>query len=449
MKDCFDIEGVDSTIGMAYHAFRPAKANAPLVDLLRSLGAVIIAKTNVPQSVGAFDSVNYVFGRTMNPLNYNLSAGGSSGGEAALVAMRGSMIGIGTDFGGSIRVPAMCCGIYGLKPSTGRLPYGGQSSLEAPGKDRMVVKAVAGPIARSVEDIKALMKALIPYSENFGVDCIPGKWESETPALQGGKPHKFTIGVLRHDGLVDPLPPIANVLNEVVEKLRKVPGVEIVEVSVPKLLSKCQTLANRLAAIDGAYAMFDKIESTSEPLIPWIKARMRRGKPMNLDQILKLQAQRDEIEKEALAMWRTSTGAKVDAIIHPVAPHPVTEVDKFNVMSYTINWTTLDYPAATIPVRPFTKADLDVVNDLQTKPLNNWDKKNRDLCEFACDKIHCGVIANRISGDSKSVDRQVYLDSPLSVQVIAPRLHEFDLTTAMALIDHAIQGNSKGRVSRL
>ncbi|KAI5293056.1 hypothetical protein KEM56_006146, partial [Ascosphaera pollenicola] len=59
-----------------------------------------------------------------------------------------------------------------------------------------------------------------------------------------------------------------------------------------------------------------------------------------------------------------------------------TEVDKFNVMSYTINWTVVDYPAATIPVRPFTKADLDIGKELQSKPLNNWDKKNRDLCKL-------------------------------------------------------------------
>ncbi|KAI5302178.1 hypothetical protein KEM56_000946, partial [Ascosphaera pollenicola] len=231
VKDCFDIEGVDSTIGMAYHAFKPAKRTAPLVEMLRSLGAVIIAKTNVPQSIGAFDSVNYVFGRTMNPLNYKLSAGGSSGGEAALIAMRGSMIGIGTDFGGSNRVPPMCCGIYGLKPSTGRFPYGGQSSTELPGKDRMVVKAAAGPIARSVNDIRTIMKAVVPCSERFGADCIPGKWESETPASQGIETGKFTIGVLRHDGLVEPLPPVANVLNEVAEKLKKTPGIEVVEIS--------------------------------------------------------------------------------------------------------------------------------------------------------------------------------------------------------------------------
>src|SRR5271170_420781 len=125
VKDTFDIMGVDSSIGIASLCFKPAKANAPLIDLLLSLGCVIIAKTNVPQTLGSLDSVNNVFGRTMSPVNRLCTAGGSSGGEGVLVAMKGCMIGWGTDIGGSIRVPAMCNGVYGFKPSCGRVPNGG------------------------------------------------------------------------------------------------------------------------------------------------------------------------------------------------------------------------------------------------------------------------------------------------------------------------------------
>jgi Asp-tRNA(Asn)/Glu-tRNA(Gln) amidotransferase A subunit family amidase len=96
IKDSFDFAGVDTSIGVASLCFKPSKTNAPLVDLLMSLGCVIIAKTNVPQTLNSLDSVNNVFGRVMNPINRLCTAGGSSGGEGVIVAMNGSMMGLGS-----------------------------------------------------------------------------------------------------------------------------------------------------------------------------------------------------------------------------------------------------------------------------------------------------------------------------------------------------------------
>lgn len=120
LKDSFNVRGYDSSLGVAALCFRPAQANSPLVDLLISLGAVLYCKTNVPQTLSALDSHNNIFGRVLNPLNTALTAGGSSGGEGALLGSHGSPLGVGTDVGGSIRVPAMCNGLYGVKPSHGR-----------------------------------------------------------------------------------------------------------------------------------------------------------------------------------------------------------------------------------------------------------------------------------------------------------------------------------------
>jgi Asp-tRNA(Asn)/Glu-tRNA(Gln) amidotransferase A subunit family amidase len=96
VKDTFDIAGVDSSIGIAAFCFKPAARSSPLVNILESLGAIIVAKTNVPQTLGALDSINNIFGRTMNPTNRKCTAGGSSGGEGVLVRMKGTMIGFGT-----------------------------------------------------------------------------------------------------------------------------------------------------------------------------------------------------------------------------------------------------------------------------------------------------------------------------------------------------------------
>ncbi|KAL4895743.1 amidase signature domain-containing protein [Aspergillus ambiguus] len=419
IKDSFNVKGVDSTTGLAALAFKPATENSPLVDLLESLGAVIIAKTNIPQTLGALDSCNHLFGRTLNPLNRQLTAGGSTGGEGALLALRGSMVGFGTDIGGSIRIPAMCQGIYGFKPSVGRVPFAGQTAGHVPGNSRVALQAVAGPLARSVADLGAVMAEIVPRAERFAEDCIPGRWEGSFPAEPSR--NVITIGVLRSDGLVEPLPPIARVLDEVAQTLRRTPGVEVVEIPVPAGLAKCQATAGRLMGADGGNEMMDLIEATGEPLIPWLQGRTKRGRELTVSQVGQLQAQRSQLEREMLKMWTTKGGHRVDAIIHPLAPHPVPELDRYNAVGYTSSFVLLDYPAGALPVRAFKDSDLELGKAMLTPELGSWDKANRKLW------------------NEKTVDRRVYLDSPLSIQVVTPRQHDYDLFRAMEVIDRAIQ----------
>lgn len=146
IKDLFSVEGVDTSIGNLPTSIplktvpciciltnsisgwvgltnNPAPADKSVARTLRRLGAVLYVKTNLPQSMMMSDSYNHVFGQCVNPFNRELISGGSSGGEGSLVAARGSILGIGTDLGGSIRIPAALCGLYGLSPSPGRHPY--------------------------------------------------------------------------------------------------------------------------------------------------------------------------------------------------------------------------------------------------------------------------------------------------------------------------------------
>ena len=383
LKDTFHVAGTDSTIGLAAFASQPARETAPLAELLTSLGAVIIAKTNVPQTLGALDSCNNLFGRTLNPLNRQLTAGGSSGGEGVLIAMRGAVVGFGTDIGGSIRVPAMCNGVYGFKPSVGRVPFGGQRMGQIEGKGRMALQTVAGPLAGSVQDLDAVMAEIVPRAELFGADCVPGMW----PSLSVPKDRGLTVGVLKSDGLVQTLPPIVKVLEEVGQTLRRTPGVNVVEIPVPPALSKCQALAGRLMGVDDGATMMDILESTGEPLIPWLQGRMKRGKALTVQQLAQLQAQRSQVEKELLSMWTLGNKApgslrQVDAIILPVAPHPVPEIDRYNAVGYTSTFVLLDYPAGTVPVRKFVESDLESGKEMTAPVLGSWDKANRALCMF-------------------------------------------------------------------
>ena len=375
LKDTFRVKGYDASIGIASLAGNPATGNSLLVDILLEQGAVLYCKTNIPQTLAALDSENNVFGRVLNPRNRKVTAGGSSGGEGALIAMRGSVLGVGTDIGGSIRIPAMCGGLFGIKPSAARIPYVGQENGSRNGASKIGLQASAGPISDSMRDCELFLKA-VSNSKPWERDpsMAYGLWEE-----QGGLAKKPLLGVIRTDGLITPLPPVSKVLDETVQILRK-SGMEVLEIDAPAF-KRCQSVANAFFGIDGGNFMFDLLEKTGEPLTNWLSTRMRRKAPMPLDKLVEFHAKRIELETEMLKIWRDpASGRTIDAIICPVAPHPVPPIDRWNGVSYTSSFVLLDYPAGTLPVRDFKESDS--IGELaESKPLGSWDKANRELCE--------------------------------------------------------------------
>jgi amidase len=327
----------------------------------------------------ALDSHNNIFGRTINPFNTAVTPGGSSGGEGALLGMRGSILGVGTDIGGSIRIPAMCNGTFGIKPSWERIPYAGQEGGAPAGSAKVGIPASAGPLAHSVRDMELFFRAVSeqrPWKQD--PDVVPSPWSS-LASLGAGR--KLRIGIVRRDGVIDPHPPIARLLDEVKNKLRA-SNVEVVEMDITPLFSQCQSLANAMFGVEGANAMFDLLESANEPLSPWLSTRLRRKAPLELAKVRELHGRRDELRKKFLSIWKDQHG-EIDAFICPVAPHPVPPVDRYNGVSYTSSFVLLDYAAGTMPVRNFVKQDMqgEMPN---AKPLGNWDKANRELCKTCC-----------------------------------------------------------------
>src|SRR5207249_3699985 len=121
IKDAFETAGVISAGGTKGRAAFVPERDATAVARLRGAGAIMLGKTNVPDLSLAFETDNLVYGRTSNPYDRSRTPGGSSGGEATLIASGGSPLGLGSDAAGSIRVPAHFCGIAGIKPNTGRV----------------------------------------------------------------------------------------------------------------------------------------------------------------------------------------------------------------------------------------------------------------------------------------------------------------------------------------
>jgi fatty acid amide hydrolase len=159
LKESLDLRGHASTLGMPGRVGKAAVDDAVMVAVLREAGAVFLAKTNVSQALLFHESRNPVFGATNNPWDLARGPGGSSGGEAAIIAAGGSPAGVGSDVGGSIRGPAHVCGIVGLKPTNDRWSMVG-SQAGQPGQE--VVRGQSGPMGRTVVDVRALWEGCDP-----------------------------------------------------------------------------------------------------------------------------------------------------------------------------------------------------------------------------------------------------------------------------------------------
>lgn len=157
VKDCYPVDGIRFTAGSWFHRDDVASSDATAVARLREAGAIILGKTNIPDMCWGFESVNPVFGRTESARHPGFSAGGSSGGEASIIAAGGSALGLGSDIGGSLRNPAANNGCVSLKPTSGRVPTEGHVP-EVPAAVRDWNHA--GPLARRVDDLALALGVL-------------------------------------------------------------------------------------------------------------------------------------------------------------------------------------------------------------------------------------------------------------------------------------------------
>jgi len=199
-KDIFNTAGLPTTAGLRMLRTNVPDHDATVVARMRRAGAILIGKTNCPPGGVGSDSWNPLHGGTRNPYDVNRSPGGSSSGEAAIIAAGGSPLGIGSDSGGSIRMPASYCGIAALKPTAGMVPVTGAYGLPGGISDP---RSQVGPMARYVSDLVLTLPVLIgPDGVDSGV--VPVPLPKRTPQLPGLK-----VAWYADDGLMKPTPAVA------------------------------------------------------------------------------------------------------------------------------------------------------------------------------------------------------------------------------------------------
>ncbi|KAF4493275.1 general amidase [Fusarium agapanthi] len=374
LKDQFNIKGYDSTLGYVGRSFNPATDDAVLVKMLKSLGAIVLAKSNLPQSIMWCETENPLWGLTTNPTNKDYTPGGSTGGEAVLISCGASMIGWGTDIGGSIRIPSHMMGIYGLKPSSTRLPYQGVP-VSTEGQEH--VPSSIGPMARDLDMIKHAMHSLIESKPwEYDARCAPLPWRGHLYEEMHSRP--LTIGVLMDDEV------------------------------------------DMFYTADGGEDIRQDISRAGEPFIPHVKRLVNKGKAISVYEYWKLNKKKWDLQQGYLEKWnsiQSATGKRADILLMPVMPHTAVRHGGCGWVGYTKVWNVLDYTSMVIPGGKIQSGDVDLPFSYPARgPEDEWNQGlwNKDKGEMAAMKLPVGLqIVGRkleeekVLGAAEVIDRVV------------------------------------------
>ena len=226
IKENLNVAGMYSTLGLVKRTKAPVTDDAVICRVLRAHGAIPFVKTNVPQTLISFDCSNPIYKATRNPHDLTRTPGGSSGGESALIAAGGSILGIGTDIGGSVRIPAAFCGICALKPTAGRLSGVGITGLFT---GQTGVAYSPGVMARDVSGCQLLMKALCTQEMyNLDASLVPIKWNEDRCQAK----RRLRIGYFLTTPYFEATPAVQRAVREARDALESA-GHELVEFEAP------------------------------------------------------------------------------------------------------------------------------------------------------------------------------------------------------------------------
>lgn len=423
VKEHIGMKGLGLNAGFVSWWDHKGEDDALVLKILWNAGCVFYARTTQPQTLMHLETSNNLYGVTVNPFNSQLTSGGSSGGEGALIALRGSCLGLGTDIGGSIRSPAANCGLYGLRPSSYRIPVSGWSATML---SQEQIIAVLGPLSTSLEGVKLFMKTVIngkPWLNEPSLVPIP--WRDQESYLEKPSGKKLKIGVIWHDCVVKPHPPIMRALQEVVEKLKAVQGIEVVDWK-PYKHDEAWSIISSLYFCDGGQEETAAIEASGEPWRPLSKFILKDNqsvKKLTVEEIWHWTMKREGYRTEYAKVWNdtaTESGetgeleGMVDVILCPVGPGAAPPLDCARYWGYTTQWNLLDYPALVFPV---TKVDptVDVV-DQDYKPINEKDEYNDQLWKSGPEKYKGAPVSLQLVG-RRYEDEKVRYGSSFKVRV--------------------------------
>ena len=245
IKSSIEVAGLRCEAGTKLRVGHVAQTDAPLVQRLRAAGAIVLGTTNAPEFLMAWETDNLLYGRTNNPWDLARTSGGSSGGEAAAIASGCSVGGVGSDGGGSVRVPAHFCGICGLKPTPGRIPATGHYPQSV---GPFALLGVVGPMTRTISDLKLFFEVLQgPDIGDPSATPVPVRWPEWSLKNTSATPR---IGYFEDDSRTPVTPETRTAIRKAADLLRAA-GFQV-EPFCPDGLDKARELWWKFFGVAGA-----------------------------------------------------------------------------------------------------------------------------------------------------------------------------------------------------
>lgn len=265
IKENIETRGVASTIGLKSRLNMIARDDAPIVKALKDAGAIVLGKTNIPLLLLSHESENSIWGTANNPWDTSRTPGGSSGGEAAAIASGMSPWGVGSDIGGSIRVPAAWTGTVGLKPTIDR--WSNQGSVTAL-LGQEVVRGQLGPMTRTVADCDYLFRAVDSIHQHALDPSVPPVTTKDPSSIQ---PEGLTVGVFESDGFLTPSSSVQRAVREASDALERA-GCQVVRYNPVEVTRLLEVYFGALSSDGGATV---KALMGSQEVLPQVKDLLR------------------------------------------------------------------------------------------------------------------------------------------------------------------------------
>lgn len=341
IKDSLDSAGVISTGGTRGRAAYIPPQDATVVARLRDAGAILLGKTNTPELTLAGETNNLVYGQTNNPYDLSRTPGGSSGGAGAIIAASGAPFDIGSDTGGSIRLPAHFCGIAGIKPTSGRVPRTGH--VVPFGLGAIDALTQNGPMARFVEDL-VLILPIIAGLDWRDPAIVPMPLHSPQDV------HLQAMRVAMHtdNGIMTPTPATIAAVRAAADALSDA-GLSVTETR-PAALPRAAELANNLSSADGrawTRRLLDKAGTTEWH--PWLRRRIEDAQAFAVGDYTALLEDVDAYRSEMLAFLQAYDVMLCPVCAFPAPPHGSTMAPEMRTgFSYTSAYNLTGWPAAVV-----------------------------------------------------------------------------------------------------
>jgi Asp-tRNA(Asn)/Glu-tRNA(Gln) amidotransferase A subunit family amidase len=350
IKSSIDVAGLLCESGTAIRRGHIPSTDAPLVSRLKRAGAIVLGNTTVPEFLMAWETHSALYGRTNSPWDPERTPGGSSGGEAAAIAAGCSAAGIGSDGGGSIRVPAHFSGICGLKPTPGRIPATGHFPASV---GPFALLGVVGPMARTVRDLQLIFEA-IAGPDNGDPNAAPVPLRS----LNAASLRQSRIGYFEDDGRT----PVTHETRRAIQSAARVLAEAgfIVEPFRPEGLDKARQLW-RVLFIDGAAMLlrqaYDGRESDMYSIVREIVQEAAGNPPLTTERFVETLFERDVVRSRFLEQMD-----RYPILLCPVNAVPAfrhgerswavdgQRVDYLDASSYSQWFNLLGNPAAAVPM---------------------------------------------------------------------------------------------------